>query len=58
MERVKDDADWTLFCPNEAPGLHNVHGEEFRQLYTRYEKEGKGRRSIKAQKIWEAIIDS
>ena len=48
MQRVKDNGDWTLFCPNEAKGLFNVHGQEFVNLYTKYEKEGKGRKTIKA----------
>jgi ribonucleotide reductase alpha subunit len=48
MQRVKEDADWTLFCPNEAPGLSEVYGDKFVQLYTRYEQEGKGRKTIKA----------
>jgi ribonucleoside-diphosphate reductase alpha chain len=58
MNRVKNDEDWTLFCPNEAPGLSLVHGKEFEELYTRYESLGKGRKTLKAQKLWEAIIDS
>lgn len=48
MNRVKDNANWTLFCPNEAPGLHDVFGEEFEKLYEKYEKEGKGKKVIKA----------
>ncbi len=58
MERVKADGMWTLFCPNEAPGLYNCHGEEFVQLYTKYEQQKLGRKTIKAQKLWEAIIES
>lgn len=58
MERVKEGGDWTLMCPDECPGLHEVYGNNFVELYTKYEKEGRGRKTIKAQKIWETIIDS
>jgi hypothetical protein len=43
---------WTLMCPNECPGLHEVWGEKFEELYTKYEKEGRGRKPIKAQALW------
>jgi ribonucleoside-diphosphate reductase alpha subunit len=58
MERVRDGADWTLMCPDECPGLYNVYGDEFKKLYERYEAEGRGRRTIPADKIWRTIIDS
>jgi ribonucleoside-diphosphate reductase alpha chain len=58
MKRVEADADWTLFCPNEAPGLADVWGSEFETLYEKYEKEGRGRKSVKAQKLWFQILDS
>jgi len=58
MERVESDGDWTLMCPNECPGLSDCYGEEFRALYTRYEKENKGRKTIKAQELWFAILES
>lgn len=58
MQRVKDNADWTLMCPNECPGLDNVYGDEFVALYEKYEKEGRGRRVIKAQKLWYAILEA
>jgi ribonucleotide reductase alpha subunit len=58
MERVDANGDWTLFCPNEAPGLADVVGEEFNALYTRYEREGRGRKTVKAQKLWFQILDS
>ena len=58
MKRVKNDANWTLFCPDEAPGLSDVAGEEFEELYCRYEAEGRGRKTIKAQEIWMSILDS
>lgn len=58
MKRVEADADWSLFCPNEAPGLNLCWGEEFESLYTRYEQEGRARRVIKAQEIWFSILES
>jgi ribonucleoside-diphosphate reductase alpha chain len=58
MQRVEQEADWSLFCPNEAPGLFDCYGEEFEKLYTRYEAEGKARKVIKARELWAAIIDS
>ena len=58
MKRVRDNGDWTLFCPNEAKGLYECHGEDFERLYTKYEIQGIGRKTIKAHKLWEAIIDS
>lgn len=58
MQRVKDNADWTLMDPNECPGLHDVHSEEFNELYTKYEKEGKGRKTIKARDLWAKITES
>ena len=58
MKRVEADADWTLFCPNEAPGLSDVWGDAFEELYTRYEKEGRGRKTVSAQKLWFKILDS
>ena len=58
MERVDANGDWTLFCPNEAPGLADVVGDEFKALYERYEREGRGKRTIKAQKLWFHILDS
>ena len=58
MKRVQEDGMWTLMCPNECPGLVDCHGEEFENLYTKYEREGKGRKTIKAQSLWWQIIDS
>jgi ribonucleoside-diphosphate reductase alpha subunit len=58
MKRVEKDEDWTLMCPNECQGLSDCWGEEFEKLYTGYEKANKGRKTIKAQKLWSAIIDS
>ena len=58
MKRVEKNLDWTLFCPHEAPGLADVYGEEFEALYEKYEKEGRGRQTIKAQKLWYAVLES
>ena len=58
MQRVEDDAQWSLFCPHEAPGLADVYGDEFIALYTKYEKEGRARKSVSAQKLWFKILDS
>ncbi len=58
MKRVEDNGEWSLFCPNEAPGLSDCWGEEFETLYTKYEVEGKARRTIKAQDLWFAIMES
>jgi ribonucleoside-diphosphate reductase alpha subunit len=58
MKRVKADGMWTLFCPDEAPGLSDVAGDDFEELYCRYETEGRGRKAVKAQEIWMSILDS
>ena len=58
MKRVESGGQWTLFCPNEAPGLHEVWGDEFEALYERYEREGRGRKTMEAQKLWYAILDA
>lgn len=58
MKRVEADGSWSLFCPHEAPGLHECFGEEFEALYERYEKEGRARKTIKAQELWFAVLDS
>ncbi|EIW81208.1 ribonucleotide reductase alpha subunit [Coniophora puteana RWD-64-598 SS2] len=58
MKRVEADEDWSLFCPNEAPGLADVWGDEFETLYLKYEKEGRARRTMPAQKLWYSILES
>eukprot|EP01023_Acetabularia_acetabulum_P042826 TRINITY_DN4269_c1_g2_i5.p1 TRINITY_DN4269_c1_g2~~TRINITY_DN4269_c1_g2_i5.p1 ORF type:complete len:769 (+),score=119.94 TRINITY_DN4269_c1_g2_i5:149-2455(+) len=58
MERVENNQEWSLFCPNEAPGLADVWGEEFNSLYERYEKEGRARKTMPAQRLWFAILES
>jgi len=58
MERVKTNGDWTLMCPDECPGLSDSHSDEFVKLYTDYEKNNKGRKTIKARDLWFRIMDS
>lgn len=58
MKRVEQNGEWSLFCPNEAPGLSECWGEEFEALYEKYESEGRARKTIKAQDLWFAILDS
>jgi ribonucleoside-diphosphate reductase alpha subunit len=58
MKRVKENGEWTLMCPHECPGLSETHSAEFEALYTRYEREGKGRKTIKAQDLWFKILES
>ena len=58
MKRVKENGDWTLMCPHECPGLSDSHSEEFETRYLKYEKEGKGRKTIKAQDLWFKILES
>ncbi|HEY5368406.1 MAG TPA: ribonucleoside-diphosphate reductase subunit alpha [Hanamia sp.] len=58
MKRVEADGEWSLFCPNEAPGLQDCWGEKFEELYTRYESEGKAKKTIKAQELWFTILES
>ena len=58
MQRVEANEDWSLFCPHEAPGLADCWGKEFEALYTRYEREGRARRTVKAQELWFAILDA
>ncbi|KAI1165848.1 ribonucleoside-diphosphate reductase large chain [Nemania serpens] len=58
MKRVEKNGEWTLMCPNECPGLADVYGDEFEALYEKYEAEGRGRSTIKAQKLWYAILEA
>lgn len=58
MERVEANEDWSLFCPHEAPGLADCWGKEFEKLYKKYEKEGRARKTVKAQELWFAILDA
>ena len=60
MQRVKDDGDWSLFCPNEAPGLSDVYDspeeKRFTELYVKYEKEGKAKKTVKARHLWSEVL--
>ena len=58
MKRVEANEEWSLFCPNEAPGLADCHGEEFEKLYEKYEREGRYRKQVRAQDIWYEILEA
>jgi ribonucleoside-diphosphate reductase alpha chain len=58
MKRVEENGEWSLFCPNEAPGLENCWGKNFERLYESYEQEGRARKTVKAQELWFKILDS
>ena len=58
MEKVKRDESWSLFCPDSAPGLSDVYGTKFRELYERYTEEGKAIKVVKARELWFKILDS
>jgi ribonucleotide reductase alpha subunit len=58
MERVKDNGKWSLLCPNECPGLSDVYGEKFVELYTKYEASGKARKTVSARDLWFKILDA
>ncbi|HET9486272.1 MAG TPA: ribonucleoside-diphosphate reductase subunit alpha, partial [Chryseosolibacter sp.] len=58
MQRVENNEMWSLFCPNEAPGLADVWGEDFERLYQKYESENKFRKQVKAQDLWFEILES
>jgi ribonucleoside-diphosphate reductase alpha chain len=58
MKRVEADEEWSLFCPNEAPGLADCYGEEFERLYERYEREGRARKVVRAQDLWFEILEA
>lgn len=58
MKRVEENKEWTLMCPNECPGLHDTWGDKFEELYTKYEKEGRGRKTMPAQTLWFAILQA
>jgi len=58
MERVKENGKWSLFCPNECPGLSDVYGDKFVDLYTKYENDGKARKTMNARDLWFKILDA
>jgi ribonucleoside-diphosphate reductase subunit M1 len=55
---VEQNGEWSLFCPNEAPGLAEVWGEKFNELYTGYEAQGRARKVVRAQQLWFAILEA
>lgn len=58
MERVKSNGEWTLMCPDECPGLSDCYGDKFAELYTSYESQGRGKKTIKARELWFKMMDS
>jgi len=58
MKRVEENGEWSLFCPHEAPGLADTYGKDFENLYEKYEREGKARKTIKAQELWFAVLEA
>ena len=58
MKRVEEEGKWSLFCPNECPGLSDSYGEEFEKLYTKYEEEGRAKATVKARDLWFKVLDS
>jgi ribonucleoside-diphosphate reductase alpha subunit len=58
MERVKENSKWSLLCPHECPGLSDVYGDNFKELYEKYEKDGKVRKTVNARDLWFKILDS
>jgi ribonucleotide reductase alpha subunit len=58
MKRVEEEGDWTLMCPSECPDLYNTYGDKFEELYLKYEREGRGRKTIKAVDLWFMILES
>jgi len=58
MKRVEEDGEWSLFCPNEAPGLADSYGEVFEDLYTSYEQAGRAKKVIKARELWSQVVES
>lgn len=58
MKRLEKNENWTLMCPSECPGLSDCHGDVFEEMYAKYEAEGKGRKTMPAQKLWQMILDA
>ena len=58
MEKVEQNEDWCLFCPNESPNLSEVYGDDFVKLYEQYEREGRFRKKVKAQELWFEILEA
>ena len=58
MQRVEANEEWSLFCPNEAPGLADAWGADFEALYLKFERAGRAKKVIRAQQLWFAILDA
>jgi ribonucleoside-diphosphate reductase alpha chain len=58
MKKVEANADWSLFCPHECPGMSDCYGDDFERLYEKYVSEGKARRTVSAQELWFQILES
>ena len=58
MERIKSDGNWTLMCPDECPGLSDLYGDEFKELYEKYENENRGKKTVKARDLWFQVLDA
>lgn len=58
MKRVESNETWSLFCPNECPGLADAYGDDFEKLYEKYEREGRARKTVKAQDLWFKVLES
>ena len=58
MEKVEKDQDWCLFCPDKCPGLSDCYGDDFKELYEKYESSGKATKTMKARTLWFSILDS
>ena len=58
MKRVEEGGNWSLFCPDKAPGLSDVYGDEFEALYAKYEEEGRANATVPATEVWKAILKS
>jgi len=58
MKRVEEGGNWSLFCPDRAPGLSDVYGDAFEALYTKYEEEGRANATVPATEVWKAILKS
>ena len=58
MKRVEEGGNWSLFCPDKAPGLSDVYGKEFEELYLKYEEDGRANSTVPAAEVWKAILKS
>ena len=58
MQKVEEDGDWYLMCPNESPGLQDVYGEEFNELYRTYVAQGRYRKKLRAREVWDRVLRS